>query len=278
MKHDRITHGSLEYCLYRFGKSRSRFRGPRPDLSRPYIACLGGSETFGRFVPHSYAQLLQSRLGMTCANFARPNAGPGFFLDDPSVLLAAREARAVVIAVMGAQNLSNRFYRVHPRHNDRVIATSDFLKTLFPALDGGDIHYTGHLLETLSGLDPERFQIVVEELKIAWVARMTALLERVKGRTILLWAADHAPPEPTDSAHRAPLAPAPRFVDQAMLDRISPLATRVVEYTPSDQARAAGTGGMVHTPAEADAARCLPGVKMHAEIANLLAGVFRDSK
>ena len=274
MKHDRITHGSLEYCLYRFGRSQSRFRGPRPDLRRPYLAFLGGTETFGRFVPQPFPQLLQARLGTVCANFANANAGPGFFLEDPSVLLATGDARATVIAVMGAQNLSNRFYRVHPRRNDRVIATSGFLKTLFPGLDTGDIHFTGHLLETLSGLDAARFEIVVEELKLAWVARMSTLLERIRGRTVLLWAAAHPPPEPGDGVYRAPLAPAPRFVDQAMIDRISPLVTQVVEYVASDQARAAGCKGMVFTPSEARAAQEMPGPAMHEEIANLLAGVL----
>jgi uncharacterized protein DUF6473 len=275
MKYDRIIHGSLDYCLYRFGKSQSLFRGPKPDLSRPYCVFLGSSESFGKFVPQPFSRLLQRKLGLVCANFASHNAGVGFYLNEPCVVLASHEARLTVLAVTGAQNLSNRFYSVHPRRNDRLVNVSGFLRTLFPGLDTCDIHFTRHLLEVLADMDAMRFDIVVQELKIAWLARMKTLLTRISGRTVLLWMADQTPPDPTNMGPRSLASGDPLFVDQAMIDEISPLVTRVVEYVASDQAVAAGADGMMFTAAERVAARQMPGVKQHHEVANLLGGVLR---
>ncbi len=41
---------------------------------------------------------------------------------------------------MGAQNLSNRFYAVHPRRNDRFLRASTLMKTIFREVDTvGDV-------------------------------------------------------------------------------------------------------------------------------------------
>ncbi|MGB0499498.1 MAG: DUF6473 family protein, partial [Rubricella sp.] len=37
---------SARITEYRFGRTRQIFRMPMPDLRQPYVACLGGSETF----------------------------------------------------------------------------------------------------------------------------------------------------------------------------------------------------------------------------------------
>jgi len=193
MKHDRIARGSLDYCLYRFGKSKNLFRGPRPDFARPHFVFLGSSETYGKFVPFPFTRLLQQRLDMPCANFSTLNAGVEMYLKDPSLLLACADARATVLAATGAHNLSNRFYSVHPRRNDRFVKPSKMLTTLYRNVDFSEVHYTRHLLSTLLTVDPVRFEIVVEELKSAWVFRMKSLLEMIEGRTVLLWMSTHPP-------------------------------------------------------------------------------------
>lgn len=210
---------------------------------------------------------------MTCANFAALNAGVEMYLKDPSILLASAEARVTVIAVMGAHNLSNRFYQVHPRRNDRFVRPSKMLQTLYRSIDCSDIHFTRHLLATLLADDPVKFGIVVEEMKAAWVARMKSLLEAVEGRTILLWAATHAPGE-RDLDCAEGLGNDPLFIDQSMMDELSPLATEVVEcICPEDSTK--GTRGMLFTENDAAAAAQLPGPDFHAEIAQKLAPVLQ---
>ena len=42
--------GALDYFPCRYGRSRVLFRGPRRPLDVPYVAFLGGTETYGRFL------------------------------------------------------------------------------------------------------------------------------------------------------------------------------------------------------------------------------------
>nr|WP_253276904.1 DUF6473 family protein [Ruegeria sp. 6PALISEP08] len=42
--------------------SKLWFRGPPGELGKPYVACLGGEETFGRFVEHPFPAELGKRL------------------------------------------------------------------------------------------------------------------------------------------------------------------------------------------------------------------------
>lgn len=276
MKYDRITRGSLDYCRYRFERSKTQFRGPRPDLSRPYCMFLGSAETYGRFVPLPFTRLLQHELNMPCANLAGMNAGVDMYLKDPSVLLATAKARVTVLAVMGANNISNRFYSVHPRHNDRFLKPSKILMTLFRDVEFTDIHYTRHLLATLAAADPIRFSIVAEELKAAWLARMKTLLERIEGKTVLLWMGTHPPGDATENPDIDDIEHDPAFIDQRMIDELSPLVTRVVECVASPQAIVAGVEGMVISDADRTAATHLPGPAFHAEVAETLAGVLGE--
>ncbi|MCB1366857.1 MAG: hypothetical protein KDK00_03755 [Rhodobacteraceae bacterium] len=273
MKPDRIADGPLDYCLYRYGRSKVLYRGPRPDFKRPYCAFLGSSETFGKFVATPFPALLQDGLAMPCANFAALNAGVEMYLKDPSILLATAEARVTVIAVMGAHNLSNRFYQVHPRRNDRFVRSSKMLQTLYRGIDCTDIHFTRHLLATLLADDPVKFGIVVEEMKAAWVARMKSLLEAVEGRTILLWAATHAPGE-RDLDCPEGLGEDPLFIDQSMMDELSPLATEVVECICKPETKT-GTNGMRFAACDAGAAAQLPGPDFHAQVAQKLEPALR---
>jgi len=264
MKFDRITRGSLDYCLYRHDRSKSWFRGPRPDLSGRYCAFVGSTETYGKFVVNPFSSILQERLGVVCGNFGAVNAGVDKYLKDPSMLLTCSAAKVTVIGVTGAHNLSNRFYTVHPQQNDRFVKPSKMLQTLYRDLDFSEIHYTRHLLNTLQAADGDKFSIVVAELKQAWLSRMQTLLEMIDGKTVLLWMSDHAP---GDTVPPCGLGPDPLFIDQAMLDALSPLVSKVVEAIASPQARNAGTTDMWFLPSEQAAAEQMPGPLFHQETA-----------
>lgn len=276
MKYDRIKRGSLDYCLYRYERSKTLFRGPRPDFSRPYCVFLGSSETFGKFVPLPFTRLLQHRLNMPCANFAGLNAGVDMFLKDPSILLATAQARVTVIAVTGAHNISNRFYSVHPRHNDRFVKPSKVLSMLFRNVEFTDIHYTRHLLATLAEADPIRFSIVTEELKAAWSARMKTLVARIEGKTVLLWMAEKPPEDANANPDIRDIEFNPAFIDQAMIDGLSPLVTQVVECVASPTVIEAGVEGMVFESGDNNAAKRMPGPAFHSEVADALVGVLAE--
>lgn len=262
--------GGLDYFPCRYGASRALFRGPQCDLSRPYVAMLGGSSTFGKYVARPYPALVEGTLGCPVANLGGLNAGPDFYLHDPAALDIAARAQVAVVQVTGADALSNPFYIVHSRRNDRFLTATPRLQALFPGVDFTDIHFTRHLIQVLERADPHACATVVRGLKHNWLARMRELMARLPRRRVLLWLADAPPPE---QALR--LDPAPPFIDRGMLDALRRDVDEVVIATPSLRARSLAPLDMTYPETEAALAACLPGTAMHAEIAAELAPVLR---
>lgn len=264
---------ALDYYPCRYGKSRLLFRGPRRDLATSYVAVLGGTETYGKFVAEPYPALVESSLGMKVVNLGCMNAGPDVFVRDPALIDIASAARVTVVQISGAQNMSNRFYSVHPRRNDRFLKASSLLTRIYRDVDFTEFNFTRHMLQSLRVLSPERFELVAEELRAAWVARMRQLLGLIQGKTVLLWMADHAPGNPGDPCT---LEQDPIFIDTEMLEAVKQYATGYVEVVASPAARARGVEGMLFSALDRPAAEILPNPAVHAEVAAALAPVLRD--
>lgn len=258
--------GALDYSPCRYGASKALFRGPKQDLSRPYIAVLGGSATFGKYVADPYPVLVERALGCPVVNLGGLNAGPDFYLSDEGLLELAGRARAAVVQVTGAEGLSNPFYTVHYRRNDRFLAATPQLRALFPEVDFTDVHFTRHLLLMLHRTDPQRFALVVETLRTNWLARMRALLSRLPGRRLLLVLADAVP-----SAGEDGLGAGPLFVDPSLLAAVRPEVAGIVTVVPSTRARAMSAFDKIFPETEAAQAACLPGAAVHAQVAAELA-------
>lgn len=263
---------TLDYYPCRYGASKLMFRGPKRKLDGNFCAVLGGNETYGRFIDRPYPALVEDATSIKMVNFGCMNAGVDVYLNDPGVIDLCANARVTVVQVMGAQNMTNRFYAVHPRRNDRFLRASSLLKTIYREVDFTEFHFTRHMLKGLQERSPERFEVVADELKAAWVARMQLLLRRIPGKTLLLWIADHAP-----AASAAPprLDREPLLVDRDMISAVSVHATEYVEAISSPAARDLGTEGMVCSVTDEAAAAELPGPAVHAEVARALAPVLR---
>ena len=264
--------GALDYFPCRYGKSKVLFRGPRRDLSREFCAVLGGTETYGKFVAAPYASLVEEATGIPMVNLGCANAGVDVFSNDPTLIGIADRAAVTVVQIVGAQNMSNRFYSVHPRRNDRFLHASQMLKTLFREVDFTEFNFTRHMVRTLQARAPEKFECVAEELRVAWVARMKQLLERIGGQTVLLWMADHRP-VPAGSMIR--LDRDPILIDAGMIAAVKGHATDYVEVVPSREARAQGVAGKAFAPLEEPAAALVPGPAEHREVARALVPVIQ---
>ena len=262
---------ALDYSVCRYGNSNLQFRGPRCDLSGEYIACLGGTETFGKFVPDPYPALVQGRLGTPVANFGCVNAGIDVFLNEPAIADVAMGARVTVLQVLGAANMSNRFYSVHPRRNDRFVHASAGLKSLYRDIDFTEFHFTRHLLGALLRKSPERFEIVADELRAAWISRMKLLLARLSSQTLLLWVSN-TPPSARQTGFFS--LTDPLLVDAEMLAAIRPFATDYLQVVGSPMAKLNGLRGMAFTELDRPAAAEVLGPAVHHEVAQALAPVL----
>ena len=78
MSYEKMGDGDLDYEPCRYGTSRLLFRGPRKELEGDFVAFLGGTETYGKFIPAPYPQLVEDVLGQTCVNLGFVNAGVEF--------------------------------------------------------------------------------------------------------------------------------------------------------------------------------------------------------
>ncbi|MBN2907152.1 MAG: hypothetical protein JXJ18_10630 [Rhodobacteraceae bacterium] len=259
--------GALSYFPCRYGNSKLLFRGPKRALDRPYCAMIGGTETYGRFVARPFPKLVEDDLGLAMVNLGCVNAGLDVFVNDTAVADVAAGAAVTVVQAMGAQNMSNRFYMVHPRRNDRFLRASAMLKALYPGVDFTEFHFTRHMLGALKSHSATAFEIVVAELQMAWQARMRMLAVRMPGEKILLWLSAG----PADVLGEEPL-----FITPHMLDTVRPYFSRVVEVRASPAALKEGTEGMIFSEMDAHAAAALPGPAVHREIADALTPVLRD--
>nr|WP_319249033.1 DUF6473 family protein [uncultured Celeribacter sp.] len=258
---------NIDYAPCAYGASKLSFRGPAKVLSSPYVICLGGTETYGRFVDVPFPELVEKTSGIQTVNLGCVNAGLDVFLNDDEVLRMCMGAELVILQVPGAQNMSNRFYSVHPRRNDRFVGASALLRAIYREVDFTQFHFTRHLLSALQATCPQRFDLVRQELRDAWSARMRSLAHRFDGRLMLLWLSTHRPDEETicDSLEADPL-----FVNRNMLEAMKPYICDCLEIiaTPADVA--AGFDLLRFSGADAPAAREVFGPVVHAQTAQAL--------
>lgn len=245
----------------RYGASRLRFRAPKRSLRTPFVACVGGTETFGRFVDRPFPVLLEDRIGRSCINFGSVGSGIDTFLNDPDLLRIASMAEICILQVPGAQNLSNRMYRVHPRRNDRFVQASAGLCRLFPEVDFTEFHYTKHMLSCLNELSRDRFAEVVDELRTAWIARMGLLIQALGSRVLLLWLRYEGAGQPDEWAE-------PLMVSDEMVEAISGAAIGVAEIPVSSAARTGEVEAMTYGTLQEQAAGNMIGPATHMSVAD----------
>lgn len=265
----------LDYGTVTYPGSVLHFRGPSVDLSQPYVLCIGGSETFGKFIHAPYPTVLADLCGRPVANMGVMNAGLDVALNDPVIRRATETASAIILQVPGAQNMTNRFYSVHPRRNDRFVKATGILRTIYRDVDFTEFHFVRHLLTRLQELSPDRFAILREELQIAWRARMTRFVRDAAAPVHLLWLS-HRRPE--DGVPETGLGHDPLFVTPDMLQSVAAEAASLTVAVSQDPAPASVPRGMFFASGEEKAACMMPGPDVHARAAQSLAVLLKDAQ
>ncbi|MTJ03808.1 MAG: hypothetical protein FH759_03805 [Sediminimonas qiaohouensis] len=268
--------GALDYMPWRYADSKLVFRGPRRRLEGQYALFLGGTETYGRFIADPFPAIVERRSGLRCVNFGWPNAGVDAFAVDPDILYAASQAIVNVVQITGAHNVTNPFYSVHPRRNDRFVAASAALQRLYPEVDFMEFHFTRHMLGRLWQVSPDRYAQVRAAAQNSWVQKMRGVLHEIGSKTILLWISERRISQSLESGCKGELASDPVFVTAQMIAMLRPYVARISEVVVSDDALAQGTEGMVFSASEAPAAAAMPGPLAHREVAEALVSPVMD--
>lgn len=242
------------------GQAR-RFAGAMPG---PCLA-IGGNATAGRAVARPWPQLLEGLSGRLVVNCAMPHAGVDAMLQNADLMAAARSAELCLIELPDAITLSNGFYAVHPRRNDRFLRADPLLQRLYPEIDFTPFSFIRHMVLTLWKTDAARFEEVRRVLAQRWSERMELLLERLEGRVVLIWWGNRRPLAPGDPLGLRPGAP--QLVDRRMIEQLRRAADGLVEVVETERFR---SSALPHDPAEDFAARLLPGPESHAAMAGQL--------
>ena len=236
--------------LCRYGSSPLIFRGPAKPLDGRHIAFVGSSETVGRNAEFAYPEMLETELGEVCINLAQTNASMETFLYDTVAPNVCRDSILTVVSIMSAANLSNRLYSVHPRRNDRFIKPSPLLRALFPDVSFHEICFVRHLLGVLQADSPQKFELVQEELKAAWAARMKAFLDRIGSHVILVSLQAENTSLDLDRVGDPSLGTDPLFVTESMVETLRSKVQNIVTVRiPYDRQRSdqygAGIQGLI---------------------------------
>jgi len=134
-------------------------------------------------------------------------------------------------------------------------------------VDFTEFNFTRHLLSTLEAAGAEKFEMVKQELREAWVARMKMLVAQIDSPVVLLWLSDHSPEECTTCSSEAG---DPLFVDRAMLREVEPFIADLVEVVVDPGDRAEGLSQMIFADLDEPAARGMLGAVAHARAAAAL--------
>lgn len=275
MAYEKHGENPIDYHHCRYKKSKIQFRGPKRQERKGGFAFVGGTETYGKYVERPFAELVETATGVPCFNLGAMNAGIDVFLNEEAVLEICDDAACTIVQVMGAQNMSNRFYSVHPRRNDRFLRASTLLQTIYREVDFTEFAFTRHMLGALKKMSPEKFTTVEAELKIAWVARMELFLSRLRTpRKILLWVSDRSPDAKGLSDR---FGGEPLFIDREMMDSLRPHVDDIVQITVP-RALALSTDGMKFPPLEENAATQIIGPEVHRQVAEQLTLSLNNKK
>lgn len=270
MTYDILGPGALDYVPCRYGTSKLVFRGPQRALEAPYVAFIGGTHTFGKFIEQPFPLRVEHLTGVTSVNFGQLSAGVDVFLKDAVVLGAAQKARVTVVEILGAGNLSNQMYAVHPRRNDRFLYATVQLKRLYREVDFAQFNFTQHMLQHLFQLGEERFGPVRGVLQKMWLSRMRQFLGTLGGEVVLL--------RFTSGLEKRSWPPAvgwePLFVTDEMVDSLGGLVSAIVDVPVAQDVEEIRLQGMVYNLFEEEAAKAVPPPRAHTDAAQALRPVL----
>nr|WP_253276903.1 DUF6473 family protein [Ruegeria sp. 6PALISEP08] len=200
-------------------------------------------------------------------NFGSLFCGVEAMLGDPALLKLVKASEICVLQAPDLPCQSNRFYRVHPRRNDRFLEPSHDLVQLYPEVDFTEVHFVRHLLDRLRTNQDARFEIVAQELRDAWLRACSELIRRIKPPVILLWL--HV--QRRTGMHSDPVLP-----DAAMIEQLRPLCTSVVECSVRVAAESDALEDVLFGTLQQPMAEHVIGPSAHREIAGKLLPVLRD--
>jgi len=193
----------IDYGTYRF--SGYQLRGPRIDMTKPYMVCVGAAQTFGPFCTEPFPTLLSKSLGIQVLNLGIGGAIPSQFLN-PAFLKVINHSRLTVIQVLSGRCGSNsKFSHVSCQ---RGIIHEGF-RVASPAV---------FWREAEAKYDHAELSKLVEETRMDYVFQMAILIRSVTVPRILFYFSTRQPGKLPDTMINSP---SPQLVKSWMIKKLA---------------------------------------------------------
>ncbi|HYP63614.1 MAG TPA: DUF6473 family protein [Acidocella sp.] len=162
-----------------------KFRGPGFDpfagAQGSYFTCVGAAQTYGRFCETPFPALLADRIGLKALNLAVGGAGPGFYLQYPSLIDAANCGKFVILQAMAARHDTNSRFEA----NGHVEFLKDRIK--------GDIVDSGTAWRRIVDEDFENAPGYIAETRRSWLEETRRLIDALRVPAIFFWYSSREP-------------------------------------------------------------------------------------
>jgi len=155
------------------------FRGPRIDPfaaeEGSFFTCIGAAQTYGRLVERPFPNILAERTGLDPLNLSVGGAGPGFFLQHPSLVEAMNRGRFVILQCMSARQESNSRF------------TADGYVEYLKDTRTGDTIDSVSAWSRILDEEPDEAPRYLEETRESWLASSRKLVESIDVPVIFFW-------------------------------------------------------------------------------------------
>ncbi len=180
----------------RWGRPQWKRIGLRCDpssIAGPYIAVLGGAETYGRHMSSPYAVTLSQMLGCQVMNLGTVHGGLDSLDRTIGLTAYARQAQAIVIECPDPRHSTNAYYHVHRYNNDRVIGVTAAFRAAFRGIDTGSLHYVGHVWKACQTIDPDRTAQMAMDIQLDARQRFTTYVSQFESPVVTVSFDDFCP-------------------------------------------------------------------------------------
>ncbi|MCA8949712.1 MAG: hypothetical protein KDE27_09430 [Planctomycetes bacterium] len=215
--YQRLDAPQFDYELFEIDGLPHAFRGPAIDFDRPYVACIGAAQTFGRFAPTPFSALLAGALDIQVLNLAIGGSGPALYRK-PDLLRLLQGAHLVVAQVLSGRSVGNSEFRTEGGVEGVALRTGERTRQE-PLLAG--------FLRTEAPAFVER---LVAETRANYVAEYRELFAAIGRPTVLFWFSVRRPDYVTGfGSMRELVGGFPQLVDGPTLSAVRGHASGYVE-------------------------------------------------
>jgi hypothetical protein len=155
---------------------RREFRGPIPDLGKPYFTCIGAAQTFGRFCERPYSMMLSEALALPVLNLGMGGAGPTAFLDN-NIIALINSSEFVIVQVLSGRSESNSAFSNSATHGQIGVRLRDSKR----------MRYEAFIKEEFEAFSRGHVSSLVEETRRNWIEHNKQLIEKISVPKILHW-------------------------------------------------------------------------------------------